>query len=55
MREDTMLRVVNQSQNGNCCPIVFIQGIYNSYSRGSKDTFVITSGIGGKKIGAAKK
>lgn len=24
MREDTMLRIVNQSQNGKCCPIVFI-------------------------------
>lgn len=50
-----MLRGVNQSQNDKCCPFVFIQGIYNSYSHGSKDTFVITSGMGGREIGAAKK
>lgn len=51
MREDTMLRIVNQSQNGKCCPIVFIEGIYNSYSHGSKDGFVITSGMGEGKLG----
>lgn len=46
-----MLRIVNQSQNGKCCPIVFIQGIYNSYSHESKDRFVITSGMGKGKLG----